>query len=182
MKGLYKQMQSPVGKLTLVTSAGRLMAISWEDQPPKPAGIEELEPDSRDPVLVEAAGNSRSISRASGGGSICLSRRRSPAQPFKTASGGPCAPSHTGRPPVTARSPAASAHRPPAAPWERPAGGTPCPSSSPVTGSSDSRGPGRDSSVASHRNVPSWTWTSRPLTGHGLGDDPPVTVNPGIGR
>lgn len=55
MKGLYKQMQSPVGNLTLVASAGRLMAISWEDRPPKPAGIEELEPDSRDPVLVEAA-------------------------------------------------------------------------------------------------------------------------------
>lgn len=54
MKGLYKQMSSPVGKLTLVASAGRLVAISWEDQPPKPAGIEELEPGSRDPVLVEA--------------------------------------------------------------------------------------------------------------------------------
>jgi methylated-DNA-[protein]-cysteine S-methyltransferase len=55
MQSFYKTVSSPVGELTLVCSAGSLLAVLWEDEPLDQTGVGESEPGNDHPLLLEAA-------------------------------------------------------------------------------------------------------------------------------
>ncbi len=50
----FKTMKSPVGKLTLVASDQKLVAILWEEDDPKRVRLGELSEDKKHPVLLDA--------------------------------------------------------------------------------------------------------------------------------
>jgi methylated-DNA-[protein]-cysteine S-methyltransferase len=53
MSYVYKTMDSPLGKLTLVGRAGRLAAILWENDKPTRVRLGAMEEDGSSPVLLE---------------------------------------------------------------------------------------------------------------------------------
>ncbi len=53
MPTVYTMMDSPVGQLTLVAKATRLVAILWEDERPNRVRLGELIEDAHDPTLQE---------------------------------------------------------------------------------------------------------------------------------
>jgi methylated-DNA-[protein]-cysteine S-methyltransferase len=53
MSLFYKTMPSPVGKLKLIASDKGLVAILWENDPPRRVRLDELTEDRQLPVLVE---------------------------------------------------------------------------------------------------------------------------------
>ncbi len=53
MSLFYKAMPSPVGKLKLIASDNGLVAILWENDPPRRVRLGELTEQPRHPVLVE---------------------------------------------------------------------------------------------------------------------------------
>lgn len=52
----FRMMSSPVGELTLVSRAGRLIAILWPDDDPRRVVLPPMTEDLADPVLIEASG------------------------------------------------------------------------------------------------------------------------------
>lgn len=49
----YKVIQSPVGKLKLIASDNGLVAVLWENDPPRRVRLDELFEDPRHPILLE---------------------------------------------------------------------------------------------------------------------------------
>ena len=49
----YKIVKSPVGKLKLIASDKGLVAVLWENDPPRRVRLDELVEDPRHPILVE---------------------------------------------------------------------------------------------------------------------------------
>jgi methylated-DNA-[protein]-cysteine S-methyltransferase len=50
----YKEMKSPVGKLKLVASSEALVAVLWEQEPPKRVKLDKMNLDPQHPILIEA--------------------------------------------------------------------------------------------------------------------------------
>jgi methylated-DNA-[protein]-cysteine S-methyltransferase len=50
----YKEMKSPVGKLKLVASSKALVAVLWEQEPPKRVKLDKMNLDPQYSVLIEA--------------------------------------------------------------------------------------------------------------------------------
>lgn len=53
MSPVYKKIDSPVGKLTLVANGARLAAILWENDRPNRVRLGAMEEDAANPVLLE---------------------------------------------------------------------------------------------------------------------------------
>lgn len=53
MTYFYNSMLSPVGRLTLVSTQGYLVAILWENDKPLRVRLGEMQQASREPVLLE---------------------------------------------------------------------------------------------------------------------------------